>query len=152
MQRWRSNFTEFESFRLKNTCKFVKSNCQPGLSSPVTKRCLLVPSFHVSLMPPKMGTPLCPGWPDQPLCEEILPNILSKPVLSQLETVYSHPIICHPSKETNTLLAATSFQSVVESIEISLQTLLLLTEQTWFPQRPLVSLFSYSFHQLFVSS
>ena len=57
------------------------------------------------------------------LYEEIIPNIQYKPPLVQLETVSSSPTTCHLRKETNTLLATTSIQVIVESDEVSPQPL-----------------------------
>ena len=48
--------------------------------------------------------------PDHSFCKEIFPNIQSKPPLTQLEAVSSHPITCYLGEETNTHLATTSFQ------------------------------------------
>lgn len=50
-----------------------------------------------------------------PLHEEILPNIHSKLPLVQYETVFLCLITWHLRKETDTLLAAMSFQVVAET-------------------------------------
>ena len=67
-------------------------------------------------------TPL-PGQPvpmlDKPFGEEIFPNIQSKPPLAQLEAVSCCPIACYLGEETDTHLAITSFQVVVESDKVS---------------------------------
>jgi len=58
-----------------------------------------------------------PGQPvpmlDNPFSEKNFPNIQSKPPLSQLEAVSSHPVTCYLGEETNTYLATASFQVVV---------------------------------------
>jgi len=51
-------------------------------------------------------------------CEEISPDIHSKPPLTQLEAVASHPIASYVGEETNTRLTTTSFQVVVESNKV----------------------------------
>jgi len=56
---------------------------------------------------------------DNPFCEEIFPNIPSKPPLEQLEAVSSCPIIHYLGKETNTQLATTSLQIAVGSDKVS---------------------------------
>lgn len=56
---------------------------------------------------------------DLPLCEEILPYVPSKPLLSKHEAVFLSPITCLLRKEIDTLLAATSFLVVVVSNELS---------------------------------
>lgn len=46
----------------------------------------------------------------------------------QLKIISSHPVTCHLRNETNTLLAAASFQAVVERDEVSPQSPLLQTK------------------------
>jgi len=70
------------------------------------------------------------------LREGILPNIQSKPVLQNLETVSLCLIACHWRKEAETLLTAVSFQEVVEIDEVFPQLLLLQTKQPQFPSVP----------------
>ena len=55
---------------------------------------------------------------DNPFGEEIFPNVLSKPLMAQLEAVSSHPITWYLGEETDTHLATTSFQVVVESNKV----------------------------------
>jgi len=43
---------------------------------------------------------------DNPISEEIFPNIQSKPLLAQPEAISSRPIICYLGKETDIHLAA----------------------------------------------
>ena len=48
--------------------------------------------------------------PNHPFCEEIFPDFQPKAPLAQLEAISSCPKnACHLSKETNNILAATSF-------------------------------------------
>jgi len=67
---------------------------------------------------------------DNPFTEEISPNIQSKPPPAQLEAISS----CCLEEETDTHLATTSFQVVVESHKVSPQPPFLQTEQPQFPQ------------------
>ncbi|KAK4827827.1 hypothetical protein QYF61_021911 [Mycteria americana] len=57
-----------------------------------------------------------PGQPvpmlDNPLGEEKVPNIQSKPPLAQLEAISSGPITCYLGEETDPHLSTTSFQPV----------------------------------------
>jgi len=46
---------------------------------------------------------------DNPFCEDLFPNIQSKPSLMLLEAIFSHPITCYLGEETNTCLTAASF-------------------------------------------
>lgn len=57
--------------------------------------------------------------PHDPLCKEVIPDALSKPLVVESKAVSLHPIICNLGKETNTPFDATSFQLVVESDEMS---------------------------------
>ena len=77
---------------------------------------------------------------DNPFGEEIFPNIRSKPPLAQLEAVPSCPITCYLGEETNTHLATTSFQVVVESDKVSPQPPFLQAKQPYFSQLPLIGL------------
>lgn len=52
--------------------------------------------------------------PNHPLHEEILSNIQSNPSLVQLEATVLHSTPCFLREEANNLLAAASFQAVVE--------------------------------------
>jgi len=65
--------------------------------------------------------------PDHSFNKEIFPNIQSKPPLTQLEAISSHPIASYLGEETNTCL--TTFQVVVESNKVSHQLPLLQTKQ-----------------------
>ncbi|KAK4831743.1 LOW QUALITY PROTEIN: hypothetical protein QYF61_018873 [Mycteria americana] len=89
---------------------------------------------------------------DNPFGEDIFPNIQSKPPLVQLEAISSHPITCYLGEETNTHLATTSFQVVVESNKVSPQPLLLQTKQPQFPHPLLIRLLLQTLHQLRCSS
>ncbi|KAK4830741.1 hypothetical protein QYF61_013191 [Mycteria americana] len=92
------------------------------------------------------------GWrlnhfPEQPVAmldkdfgEEFFPNIQSKPPLVQLETIASHPMACYLGEETDTDLATTSFQVVVESNKVSPQPPFLQAKQPQFPQPLLIRL------------
>ncbi|KAK4824318.1 LOW QUALITY PROTEIN: hypothetical protein QYF61_013593 [Mycteria americana] len=93
-----------------------------------------------------------PGQPvpmlDNPLGEEKLPNIQSKPPLAQLEAISSHPITCYLGEETDPHLSTTSFQAVVESNKVSPQPPFLQAKQPQFPQPLLISLVLQTLHQL----
>lgn len=54
---------------------------------------------------------------DKSLSEEIFPNIQTPPV--QLEITSSGPITSYLGEETKTLLAAMSFQGVVDSNKVT---------------------------------
>ena len=69
---------------------------------------------------------------DNPFGEEIFPNIQSKPPLAQLEAISSCPIACYLGEETDTHLATTSFQVVVESDKVSPQPPVLQTKKPQF--------------------
>lgn len=64
----------------------------------------------------------CPGQPalvlNNPLCEELFPNIQSKPSLEQLKAISSYPLTVDTVVETSPHLATPSFQGVVESEEV----------------------------------
>jgi len=64
----------------------------------------------------------------------IFPNIQSKPPLTQLEAIASHPVAGYWGEETNPRLITTSFLAVVESDKVPPQPPLLQTEQSQFPQ------------------
>ena len=85
-----------------------------------------------------------PGQPvpglGNPFGEEIFPNTQSKPPLAQLGAIASHPITCFLGKETNTHLATTTFQAVIESHKVSPQPPFLQTKQPQFPQLLLIRL------------
>jgi len=73
--------------------------------------------------------------PDHSLSKEIFRNIQSKPHLMQLEAISSCPIAGYLGEETtNTCLATTSFQVVVESNKVPIQPPLLQTKQPRFLQ------------------
>jgi len=72
--------------------------------------------------------------------KEGFPHIQSKPPLAQLEAISSCLITSYVREETNTHLAATSFQVVVESNKVSPQPPLLQTEQPQFLQPHLIRL------------
>lgn len=78
---------------------------------------------------------------DHALCEEILPKSPIETSPGATGAIPLHLISCHLRKEANTLLAASSFQVVVESSKVSPQPAVLQTSQ---PQVPLV-LFSCPF-------
>ena len=75
---------------------------------------------------------------DNPSSEEIFPNIQSKPPLAQLEAVSSCPIASYLGEETDTHLATTSFQVVVESSKVCPEPSFLQIEQSQVPQPLLV--------------
>jgi len=77
--------------------------------------------------------------PDHSFSEEIFPNIQSKPPLTQLESISSHPIADYLGEETNSHLATPSCQAVVESDKVSPQPPLLQTKQLQLPQPLLIS-------------
>ncbi|KAK4826770.1 hypothetical protein QYF61_011397 [Mycteria americana] len=85
---------------------------------------------------------------DNPFGEEIFPNIQSKPPLVQLEAISSCPMACYLGKETDTHLATTSFQVVVESDKVSPQPPFLLAKQPQFPQLLFIRLVLQTLHQL----
>ncbi|KAK4831675.1 hypothetical protein QYF61_018672 [Mycteria americana] len=85
---------------------------------------------------------------DNAFGEEIFPNIQSKPLLMQLEAISSRPITCYLGEETNTYLATTSFQGVVESNKVSPQPPFLQAKQPQFPQPFLIRLMLQTLHQL----
>jgi len=77
---------------------------------------------------------------DNPFGEEIFPNIQSNPPPKQAEAISSYPITCYMGKETNTHLATTSFQAVVESDKVSPWPPFPQTKQPQFPQPFLIRL------------
>jgi len=77
---------------------------------------------------------------DHSFSKEIVPNIQSKPSLTQLEAIASRPIASYLGEETNTCLTTTSLQGVVESKKVSPQPLLLQTKRSLFPQSLLIRL------------
>ncbi|KAK4826066.1 hypothetical protein QYF61_005025 [Mycteria americana] len=85
---------------------------------------------------------------DNPFSEEIFPNIQSKPPLAQLEAISSCLIACYVGEETNSHLATTSFQVVVESDKVSPQPPFLQAKQPQFPQPLLIRLLLQTLHQL----
>ncbi|KAK4825912.1 hypothetical protein QYF61_003407 [Mycteria americana] len=88
---------------------------------------------------------------DNPFGEKNFPHIQSKPSLAQLEAISSCPIACYSGEETESHLATTSFQVVVESEKVSPQPLL-QAKQPQFPQPLLVRLVLQTLHQLRCSS
>lgn len=66
----------------------------------------------------------------------------------QLKAVSLCAVICHWRKETDTFLAATSFQVVVESNDVSPGPSLLQTKQPQFLQPLLICFVFLSCHQL----
>lgn len=72
--------------------------------------------------------------------EEIPSDIQSKPLLPQVEIFYLCLSTYHLRKETDTHLAATSSQVVVESNEVSPQSPFLPSKPPQFPQSLLLSL------------
>ena len=58
--------------------------------------------------------------PDHFFSREIFHNIQSKPPLTQLEAISSHPIISYLEEETSACLTTASFQAAVESNKVSL--------------------------------
>ena len=79
-----------------------------------------------------------PGQPipglDKPFGEDVSPHIQSRPPLAQVEAVSSRPVTCSLGEETDTHLATTSFQVVVESGKVSPQPPFLQAKQPPFPQ------------------
>ncbi|KAJ7412155.1 hypothetical protein WISP_98814 [Willisornis vidua] len=65
---------------------------------------------------------------DNPFHEEAVPNIQSKPSLVQLEAVSSCLITCYFREETDPHLATSSFQGVVKSEEVPLESPFLQAE------------------------
>jgi len=72
--------------------------------------------------------------------KEILPDIQSEPPTAQREAIASCPIACYLGEETNTYLAATSFQVAEESHKVSRQSPFLQAKQPQFPQPVLTGL------------
>ena len=72
--------------------------------------------------------------------KQIFPNIQSKPPLTQLEAISSHPIASYLEEETNAHLTTASFQAVVESNKVPPQPPLLQTKQLQFLQLLLMRL------------
>ncbi|KAK4832683.1 hypothetical protein QYF61_025144 [Mycteria americana] len=93
-----------------------------------------------------------PGQPvpmlDNPLSEEIFPNIQSKPPLEQLEAICSHPATCYLEEETDPHLPTPSFQVVEESDKVSPQPPFLQAKQPQLPQPLLISLVLQTLPQL----
>ncbi|KAK4824899.1 hypothetical protein QYF61_021414 [Mycteria americana] len=93
-----------------------------------------------------------PGQPvpmlDNPLGEEIFPNIQSKPPLAQLEAISSRPITCYLGEETDPHLSTASFQVAVESDKVSPEPPFLQAKQPQFPQPLLIRLVLQTLHQL----
>ena len=78
--------------------------------------------------------------PDHSFCEEIFPNIQSKPPLTHLEAIASRPVAGYLGAEISTCLTTPSCQGAVESDEVSPQPPLLQTEQPQLPQPLLIRL------------
>ncbi|KAK4824163.1 hypothetical protein QYF61_011290, partial [Mycteria americana] len=99
-----------------------------------------------------MATHNFPGQPlpmlDNPFREVKFPNIQSKPPLVQFETISCCPIACYLGEETNTHLATTSFQVVVESNKVSPQPPFLQAKQSQLPQPLLIRLLLQTLHRL----
>ncbi|KAK4830892.1 hypothetical protein QYF61_013821 [Mycteria americana] len=85
---------------------------------------------------------------DNPLGEDIFPNIQSEPPLAQLEAISSCPIASYFGEKTDTHLTTTSFQVVVESHKVSPQPPFLQAKQPQFPQPLLIRLVLQTLHQL----
>ncbi|KAK4820179.1 hypothetical protein QYF61_021451, partial [Mycteria americana] len=85
---------------------------------------------------------------DHPFSKEIFPNSQSQPPLAQLEAISSRPIASYLGEETDSHLATTSFQVVVESNKVSPQPPLLQAKQPQFPQMLLIGLVFQTLHQL----
>jgi len=84
---------------------------------------------------------------DHSLSKEIFPNIHSKPPLTQLEAIASHPMTSYLGEETNTCLITISFQVVLESNKVLPQPPLLQTKQPQLPQPLLVRFVLWNPHQ-----
>jgi len=56
--------------------------------------------------------------PDHSFSKEIFPDVQPEPPLTQLEAIASRPVVSYLGEETNTCLATTSFQAVVESNKV----------------------------------
>ncbi|KAK4828493.1 hypothetical protein QYF61_026764 [Mycteria americana] len=82
------------------------------------------------------------------ICVEIFPNTQSKPPLTQREAISSHPMACYLGEETDSHLATTSFQAVVESDKVSPQPPFLQAKQSQLPQPLLIRLLLQTLHQL----
>ncbi|KAK4811306.1 hypothetical protein QYF61_023358 [Mycteria americana] len=80
--------------------------------------------------------------------KKFFPNIHSKPLLTQLEAISSHPIASYLGEETDPHLTTTSFQVVVESNKVSPQPPFLQAKQSQFPQPLLIRLALQTLHQL----
>ncbi|KAK4812344.1 LOW QUALITY PROTEIN: hypothetical protein QYF61_017121 [Mycteria americana] len=85
---------------------------------------------------------------DNPFSKKIFPNIQSKPFLMQLEAISCRPIASYLGEETETCLATTSFQVVVESDEVSPEPPFLQAKQPQFPQPLPISLVLQTLDQL----
>ncbi|KAK4815248.1 hypothetical protein QYF61_023695 [Mycteria americana] len=79
---------------------------------------------------------------------QCLTTLSSKPPLAQLEAISSCPMACYLGEETNTHLAATSFQIVVESDKVSPQPPFLQAKQPQVPQPLPISLVFQTLPQL----
>ncbi|KAK4825513.1 hypothetical protein QYF61_000026, partial [Mycteria americana] len=75
---------------------------------------------------------------DNTFSEDIFPNIQPKPPLAQLEAISSHAITCCLGEETNTHLATTSFQVVLEHDKVFPEAPFLQAKQPQFPQPILI--------------
>ncbi|KAK4821752.1 hypothetical protein QYF61_000813 [Mycteria americana] len=75
-------------------------------------------------------------------------TLSSKPLLMQLEAISSCPIASYLGEETNTHLATTSFQVVVESKKVLPESPFLQTKQPQLPQPLLIRLVLQTLHQL----
>ena len=94
-----------ESLRLEKTSRIIKSNRHPNPTTPA-KPCPEGPHPHLFWTPPGMGTPPLPwaAWSNAwPLRKDIFPNLQSKPPLTQLEAISSHPIDSYLGEKTNRL-------------------------------------------------
>ncbi|KAK4832039.1 hypothetical protein QYF61_020554 [Mycteria americana] len=83
-----------------------------------------------------------------PFGEEIFPNTEPKPSLAQLEAISSCPMACYLGEETDTHLATTSFQVVVESDKVSPQPPFLQAKQPQLPQLLITRRVLQTLHQL----
>lgn len=72
--------------------------------------------------------------PDNSFSDEIFPDTQFKPLLVQLKTVSSHLTTCYEGKQTDTHLATTPFQAVVETDKVSPEPPFLQIKQPQFPQ------------------
>ncbi|KAK4823265.1 hypothetical protein QYF61_000232, partial [Mycteria americana] len=151
------------STRLLNTSKDGNSTTSLGslfqcLRTLSVKKIFLISNLNLpwcNLRPFLLILSLPVPMLENPFGEESFSNIQFKPPLAQLDAISSCAMACYLGEETDTYLATTSFQVVVESVKCTLtpsatspQPPFLQTKQPQFPQPILKRLILQTLHQL----